>query len=217
MPLRRNARRTLTGVNPAVLVPVKDFGAAKQRLAPVLTPDDRIRLARWMAERVLSAVAELAVFVACDSPEVRDWAEARGATVVWGPGLGLNGAVDDGVQRIGAAGHDHVIVAHADLPLPDRLPTVAARGVTTLIPDRRRDGTNVMSFPTGSPLRADYGAGSFARHLAAARRHHRHVEVRLDAHLSLDVDTSRELTHPLITEALPSWLPTIQANRHIHH
>ena len=199
-----------------MLVPVKAFTAAKQRLTPALSSDERIRLARWMADRVLSAVAELAVYVACDDPDVRAWAESRGASVVWGPGLGLNGAVDDGVTRLAQAGHDHVIVTHADLPFPSHLPSVASHGVTTLGPNRRRDGTNVMSFPTATPIAAEYGAGSFDRHLSAAIAAHHHVEVRPDTHLSLDVDTPRDLTHPLPMETLPSWLPMIPANQHIH-
>lgn len=195
-----------------MLVPVKDFGAAKQRLAPVLSPDERIRLARWMAGRVLAAAGEVPVVVACDHPEVRTWAEEHGATVAWGPGLGLNGAVDDGVAQVRRAGYDHVVVTHADLPLPAGLTSVATDGTTTLVPDRRRDGTNVMSFPTADPLPADYGAGSFERHLAAAVTRGHRVEVRTDAHLSLDVDTPSDLIHPLTMETLPTWLPTIPAN-----
>ena len=200
----------------AVIVPVKDFTAAKQRLAPVLSPDHRIRLARWMAERVLAAVAGAAIYVACDDPEVRRWAEERGAFVVWGVGLGLNGAVDDAVSRVTADGHDHVTVSHADLPFPEGLSSIAVERTITLVPDRRGDGTNVMSFPTANPLAAEYGPGSFSRHLAAATASGFRVEVRRDAHLSLDVDTPRDLTHPMTTEVLPTWLPTTPANRFIH-
>jgi 2-phospho-L-lactate guanylyltransferase len=204
-------------VQTAVLVPVKGFSTAKQRLGTVLTSDERQRLARWLADRVLAAVAEMVVFVACDDEDVRSWAAERGATPLWGPGLGLNGAVDDGVAQIAAAGFEHVIVTHADLPFPAGLTRVARAGVTTIVPDQRRDGTNVMSFPATRPLRAAYGPGSFDRHLAAASADPlRCVEVRTDAHLSLDVDTSADLAHPLTSEVLPAWLPTIPANRYTH-
>lgn len=198
----------------AVLVPVKRFPAAKRRLAAVLDDSDRIRLAAWMAGRVLDAVAELPTFVACDDGEVRDWAERRGATVIWGAGLGLNGAVDDGVRQIGERGFDHVVVAHSDLPRSAPLARLATPGRAVLVPDRRRDGTNVMAFPAAAPLRAQYGAGSFARHLDAALASAAvPVELRVDRDLALDIDTPADLRHPLIQEVLPPWLPTNPASR----
>lgn len=207
------ARPYIVPVDVAVLVPVKRFTAAKGRLATVLGDDVRAGLAEWMAARVLDAVAELPTFVACDDPDVRDWAERRGATVLWGPGLGLNGAVDDGVRRIRERGHRHVVVAHADLPRPGPLRELAVPGRTVLVPDRRRDGTNVMAFPTAAPLRAEYGAGSFSRHLAQAMADDAHVvELRRDRDLSLDIDTPLDLRHPLIEEVLPSWLRTTRDN-----
>jgi 2-phospho-L-lactate guanylyltransferase len=201
-------------VDVAVLVPVKAFTEAKQRLSAVLTPADRIRLAMSMAEGVVRASAPHRVFVVCDDAGVRDWAEALGATALWTAELGLNGAVDDGVTAVSRAGFEHVIVTHADLPLPVNLPEVARRDTITLVPDRRRDGTNVMSFPTSAPIPASYGANSFERHLEHASTHApRTVEIRIDAELSIDIDTPSDLTHPILRKVLPTWLPTIQANR----
>lgn len=197
-----------------MLVPVKAFSAAKQRLAGVLAPDERSRLARWMADRVVAAVGEIAVFVVCDDVEVRSWAVDRGAHVLWTARLGLNGAVDDGVEAIATAGYDHVVVAHADLVLPAGLVRIVRAGTTTLVPDRRRDGTNVMAFPTSHPVAASYGPGSFDRHRRSAGP--LPIEIRIDTHLSIDVDTPSDLTHPLLKEVLPPWLPTIPVNPFIH-
>jgi 2-phospho-L-lactate guanylyltransferase len=198
----------------AVLVPVKRFSAAKGRLAGVLEDTDRARLAEWMATGVLDVIAEIPTFVACDDEHVAAWATRMGAHVIWGAGLGLNGAVDDGVSHITSGGYEHVLVTHADLALPDALLNVAREGCITLVPDRHYDGTNVMSFPAAHPLRAAYGGGSFARHLDQALASGSvSVEVRADPHLSLDLDTSRDLAHPLIAKVLPAWLPTSPANR----
>ena len=49
-----------------VLVPVKAFGRAKLRLAEVLDGPARARLAREMADRVLSAATGHPVAVVCD-------------------------------------------------------------------------------------------------------------------------------------------------------
>ena len=203
----------MTAVRLAVLVPVKRFTAAKGRLTGVLEADDRARLAQWMASGVLEAVADFPTFVACDDDHVADWATRMGAQVIWGAGLGLNGAVDDGVGHITSNGYDHVLVSHADLALPGALLDVAKEGCITLVPDRRHDGTNVMAFPASHTIRAAYGGGSFARHLEQALAFgSASVEVRSDPHLSLDLDTARDLTHPLIERVLPSWLPTSPAN-----
>ena len=197
----------------AVLVPVKRFTAAKGRLTGVLGDGDRARLAEWMASGVLDVVAEIPTFVACDDDDVATWASRMGAQVIWGAGLGLNGAVDDGVEHIIANGYDHVLVRHADLALPSGLVDVPREGCITLVPDRRHDGTNVMSFPASHPLRASYGGGSFARHLEQALAVESvPVEVRSDPQLSLDLDTPRDLAHPLIEKVLPAWLPTNPAN-----
>lgn len=201
-------------MNVAVLIPVKRFAAAKGRLGPVLAAPDRARLARWLASGVVEA-AGTSVFVACDDPDVRGWAESVGAGVLWGPDLGLNGAIDDGVASIRDLGFDHLTVAHADLPRPRSLPSVVRADTITLVPDDRRDGTNVMSFPLRRPVAAAYGASSFHRHLAAAMSGAGGgigVEVRADRDLALDVDTPADLSHPLIEEVLPPWLRTSLAN-----
>jgi 2-phospho-L-lactate guanylyltransferase len=197
----------------AVLVPVKRFTAAKGRLTGVLDDGDRARLAEWMATGVLDVVAEIPTFVACDDEQVAVWATRMGAQVIWGAGLGLNGAVDDGVDHISSNGFDHVLVSHADLALPDALLEVPREGCITLVPDRRQDGTNVMSFPVAHRLHAAYGGGSFARHLEQALAVATvPVEVRSDHRLSLDLDTPRDLAHPLLRKVLPPWLPTNLAN-----
>jgi 2-phospho-L-lactate guanylyltransferase len=197
----------------AVLVPVKRFSAAKGRLAGVLSGSDRARLAEWLATRVLDVVSELPTFVACDDEGVAEWAVSQGAEVLWSRDLGLNGAVDDGVSQVSSRGFEHIIISHADLGRPDTLTGVARPNCVTLVPDRRRDGTNVMAFPTKSAIRASYGGGSFSRHLVQAQANGTtELEVRIDPDLSLDVDTAQDLAHPLLSEVLPEWLPMIRAN-----
>ena len=198
-----------------MLVPVKRFRVAKGRLVGTLDSAQRAQFARWMATGVLAAVRTLPTFVACDDDEVAEWAESNGADVIWGRGLGLNGAIDDGVAQISKQGVDHLVVTHADLPRPQNLVLVARDGCVSLVPDRRRDGTNVMSFPARAPIAASYGAGSFRRHLAQAMALAPigiAAEVRADPDLSLDVDTAADLAHPSIREVLPPWLQTIQDN-----
>jgi 2-phospho-L-lactate/phosphoenolpyruvate guanylyltransferase len=180
----------------AVLVPVKAFAAAKQRLADVLDPAARVALATAMASTVLEAAGSLSTAVVCDDEDVRTWAEAQGAEAIWTPGLGLNGAVEAGVTHLARRGVDRVVVAHADLPLATDLTWLADMDGVTLVPDRHRDGTNVACVPAVAGFSFAYGAGSFASHRAEARRLGLTVRLVPDARLGWDVDVAVDLTPP---------------------
>jgi 2-phospho-L-lactate guanylyltransferase len=180
----------------AVLVPVKAFAAAKQRLADVLDPPARIALATAMATTLLDAAGDLRVAVVCDDPGVRTWAERHGAEAIWTPGLGLNGAVEAGVVHLARRGVDRVVVAHADLPLATDLAWVAATDGVTLVPDRHRDGTNVACVPARSGFSFAYGAGSFDAHRTEARRLGLTVRLVPDRRLGWDVDVPDDLAVP---------------------
>jgi 2-phospho-L-lactate/phosphoenolpyruvate guanylyltransferase len=197
----------------AVLIPVKRFTAAKGRLAGILDVDERAELARWLADRVVQAARPAPVFVACDDDDVAAWADTAGADVLWSPGLGLNGAVDTGRATIAGKGFRHVVIAHSDIPLAHDLPRLATAGTVGIVPDRRRDGTNVLALPVTARIPASYGAASFTRHLRLAMESGYRVEVRGDPLLALDVDNPDDLAHPLLAALLPPWLRTTLASR----
>ena len=192
----------------AVLLPVKAFTSAKGRLSVILDRFARADLARWLATRVVAAAGDLPTFIACDDEEVATWADAHRAEVLWSPGLGLNGAVDAGRATIAGKGFEHIVIAHSDLPLATDLTALAVTDTVVIVPDRRRDGTNVVAMPVDVDLPASYGGGSFRRHVAAARATGRRLEVRPDGRLSLDVDTPADLLHPALLPHLPAWLRT---------
>lgn len=192
------------GSSPQVLVPVKAFHQAKVRLSPVLDGPARAVLARLMADVVLAAAAPLHAAVVCDDDAVAQWARAAGAEVVWRPGRGLNGAVEDGVAHLAAAGAPEVVVAHADLPLAVDLGALVGWDGITLVPDRRDDGTNVLCVPAGSGFRFAYGPGSFQRHTAEAERLGIAVRVVRDERLAWDVDTPDDLDQPDVQTLLES-------------
>ena len=182
----------------AVLVPVKDFHQAKVRLSPALTPPERASLARAMAGHVLAAAAPLPVWVVCDSDEVAEFARGAGAGVLWLPGRGLNGAVNEGVDALAARGVERVVVAHGDLPLAGDLTWAARLDVVTLVPDRHDEGTNVASVPTAAGFRFSYGPGSFHRHAAEAHRLGLPLRVVREPGLGWDVDLPVDLEHPAL-------------------
>ena len=171
-----------------VLIPVKAFHQAKRRLDRILSEAERIRLVRTMAAQVVAACTPLPVAVVCDDEEVATWAAAQGATVLWEPGQGLNGAVGAGVGRLAAAGARWVTIAHGDLPRARGLGTLAPFDGVTLVPDRRDDGTNVLRLPAHADFRFAYGPGSFRAHRAEATRLGLGTRVVRDPDLAYDVD-----------------------------
>jgi 2-phospho-L-lactate guanylyltransferase len=186
----------VAAVRVAVVIPVKAFHAAKLRLAPALSPEARAVLAREMATRVVRAAGDLPVIVVCDDAAVHEWALEVGATVRWTPGLGLDGAVAAGVVAAAEDGAERVVVAHADLPLATALAHVVGTDGVVLVPDRHRDGTNVLALPAGCGFRFAYGPGSFARHRAEAERLGLAVSVLADQVLGWDVDEPADLDLP---------------------
>ena len=171
-----------------VLIPVKAFHQAKKRLGPALSDAERVALVRAMASHVVSACAPLPVAVVCDDEAVASWASDLGATVMWEPGQGLNGAVRAGVERLAGAGAQWVTVAHGDLPRARGLGMLPPYDGVTLVPDRRDDGTNVLRLPAGSDFNFAYGPGSFRAHRAEATRLGLAVRVIRDPDLAYDVD-----------------------------
>lgn len=180
----------------AVLIPVKAFSAAKERLADALGPDERRALAERMADQVVAAAHDLPAHVVCDDEEVAEWATGVAAAVIWSPGKGLNGAVQDGVAHLAVDGVDRVIVAHADLPHARDLRWVADFDGITLVPDRHADGTNVMCIPSATGFRFAYGPGSFERHRVESVRLGIEVRVVDDERLGWDVDVPADLATP---------------------
>lgn len=177
----------------AAVVPVKSFSLAKGRLASSLTPSHRAQLARDCATRVVGAAAPLPVYVVCDDDEVAKWARSLHARVVRCDTPGLDNAVAAGRRAACDDGADHIIVAHADLPLATRLDHVVRAGAVTVVPDRHRDGTNVLAFPAASGFTTAYGPDSFRNHVRIAERLGLSCIVVEDADLALDLDTADDL------------------------
>jgi 2-phospho-L-lactate guanylyltransferase len=180
----------------AVLVPVKSFAAAKQRLGTALVDTDRRELVKQMAAQVIHAAAPLPVAVVCDDAEVADWARQYGALVVWEPGRGLNGAVESGVARLAELGVRVVTVAHADLPLAVGIGALEPFDGVTLVPDRQDNGTNLIRLPVECGFRFSYGPGSFERHRQECARLGLPVSIVRRPELAFDVDWPADLPLP---------------------
>ena len=181
----------------AVIVPVRSFEGALSRLAGMLGERRCHDLMRLMASRVVAAADGLPVHVATDDVEVAAWASDLGAEVAPVGRPGLSAAVSVTVDRLAAAGVERAVVAHADLALARSLRPAVGSGLV-IVPDRRRDGSNVLCVPTGCGFRFAYGPGSFRRHVVEAERLGLAVTVVDDDALAADMD------HPEDLLALPA-------------
>ena len=190
------AFRSGVTLSAGIVVPVKAFSKAKQRLAPQLSPSERADLARAMAAHVVSVAAPFEVFMVCDDAEVANWAKSLGVEPVMCPGGGLNPAVAHGVEHLRHRGFRRAIVAHGDLPLATGFTQFAdgsAEASIGIAPDRWGKGTNVLSVPTDRDFTFSYGPGSFRRHIQEANRLELPVKIHRDAALALDIDLPRDL------------------------
>jgi len=180
----------------AVLIPIKSFDLAKGRLAASIEPANRSTLAMEMAAAVIRAARDLPVWVVCGDHTVADFAREHGADVIWREPNGLNRAIADGTADLAARGFDRAIIAHADLPLATDLTFLdgdLGSDLVMLVPDRRDDGSNVLSIPLGRGFEFHYGPGSARAHRAEAERCGLPVRTINDERLCWDIDVPDDL------------------------
>jgi coenzyme F420-0:L-glutamate ligase/coenzyme F420-1:gamma-L-glutamate ligase len=162
-----------------VVIPAKEFTAAKQRLADALPAPARAALARAMLEDVLAALAGAPVdrvVVITPDAEVAAVAERGGATVVRETeGRGHTAAVARGVALCREWGATVMLTVPGDLPcltaeeIRQILDACGPAPAAVFVPSRSGLGTNAacLAPPDAVPLR--FGEPSFADHLEAAR------------------------------------------------
>ena len=188
----------------AVVIPVKSFSKAKERLAAVLDPAVRETLARLTAERVIRAALDLPdaerVLVVADDENVAQWARSLGAESIV-ESTGLNPSVHAAYSAIGVS-VDWVMVCHGDIVHAKRLAALPTPGdaQAIIVRDRHRTGTNVLVIPAGVQFNFQYGPASAELHRAECeKRGLRPIEV-LDDLLAVDIDTPDDL------RLIPDWL-----------
>lgn len=160
-------------------VPVKEFAGAKQRLAPLLTPEQRRALAAAMVEDVLAVLADAplaGVMVNTVDPLATELARRFGARVVTDNARdGHTAAVAAMARILEAEGREAMLTVPGDIPrvtASEIAAVIAARRPApslTIVPAHDERGSNAMlcSPPLVMPLH--FGDDSFLPHLAAAR------------------------------------------------
>ena len=195
-------------------VPVKEFTGAKQRLAAMLSPEQREVLAATMLEDVLAALAGArrlgGILVNTVEQRAVVLAERYGARVVTdGAHDGHTGAVNGMARALAAEGH-------AMLTLPGDIPRVTSAEVDavvgscrpapsfTIVPAHDELGSNAVlcAPPAAVPLR--FGDDSYFPHLAAARRCGIEPTIVRQPGIAMDIDHPTDLRMLLRAPRMPT-------------
>jgi 2-phospho-L-lactate guanylyltransferase len=188
------------------VIPAKDFGRAKSRLAPALDADQRADLARSMLLHVLEVIARCpsvsGVLVATDSGVIQRLAEQRGARVLRDTGAPTLGQVVDAamveLERLGAGS---ALVMMADLPTlePQDVSELLRLGLGSdlvVAPDRGGTRTNALFTRLPALMPTRFGeSDSFARHCDEARSRKLGARVHDTPGLALDIDEPGDLAY----------------------
>lgn len=208
------------------VIPVKSPYRSKQRLARVLSLEERAQLVRRLLRRLIAALQQLPqieqIVIVTGDAEVAELAANAGAVVLAETTPpDLNAAVTQGVQYAAQQGADGVIILPTDLPLvsanavafvlnaaaPDTYaggngavgPHVDAQPLLVICPDEVEEGTNAIFMTPINSYTFHYGPGSFRQHVTeAARRGYAVCVVTIPA-LAFDLDTEDDwLSYQLI-------------------
>lgn len=109
------------------------------------------------------------------------------------PEQGLNYAISEIYFDADLYGITHLTIAHGDLPLASDLTQFAQKSTMTIVPDRHKHGTNLLSIPTGYDFKFAFGEDSFKKHLLAAKTVGLNVSIIEDLNLMIDIDTTDDL------------------------
>lgn len=189
--------------NDWVVVLVKDFGLAKQRLGPALDPRQRRALARRNAERAIRAAAagEHRLVVA-GSEEAGALARRLGAAYIVEPRQeGQNMAARRGIEHALASGAEAVLLLSSDLPFVKRravremLDAAQAESgpLALAVPAIGRGGTNALYLRPPEVINLHFGGDSLTIFRRAAETRGVPFVIHESAEMALDLDEPVDL------------------------
>jgi 2-phospho-L-lactate guanylyltransferase len=190
-------------LNATAVLPVKRFGAAKQRLAAGVSGGQRRELAEAMVADVLEAIGGARtidrLIVVTGDPIAQELAAEVGAEVVPDPeDAGHVEAAQAGIARAEAEGVERVVLLAGDCPLLDpreldRLLTGVPGSYVGIVPDRHGSGTNALLLSPPDAIVPSFGEGSRARHVEAARQAGIPFGIEELPSIELDLDTPADV------------------------
>jgi 2-phospho-L-lactate guanylyltransferase len=186
-----------------VVVLVKDFDQAKQRLRPSLDPGQRRELARENARLALAAArAGGRVLAVCGSEAAAELARSAGAEVlVEAEPSGQNPAARLGIAHAVANGARSVLLLSSDLPLVSRRAIAAmlsaarrlGRPAVVAAPATGRGGTNALYLCPPDAIDLHFGDDSLAKFERDAVARGVRFALHESPRLALDLDEPSDL------------------------
>jgi 2-phospho-L-lactate guanylyltransferase len=191
----------------SVLIPVKGFRNAKQRLSPLLAIAERELLAEVMFREVLSQVLGargLAVtFVVTGDDRVAEIACSLGAQVIREEAeRGETHAVDFARLELKKSGREAVLIVPGDLPLVRstdieailaQVPDGASSPFALLVPSHDRMGTNALLLAPPDIIQLRFGFDSFSYHSSQVSAQALALRVLENEGIALDIDEPKDL------------------------
>lgn len=185
------------------VLPVKRFGAAKQRLAAGVDAERRRDLAAAMVADVLEAIGAARgierLIVVSGDPVAQELAAEAGAEVVPDPEDGGHvEAAQAGIARAEVEGAERVVLLAGDCPLLDpreldRLLTGTPGRYVGIVPDRHGAGTNALLLSPPDAIVPAFGEDSRRRHVEAARAAGIPFGIEELPSIELDLDTPADV------------------------
>ena len=205
----------------ALLLPIKDLRNAKQRLAGVLTPEERFALAHAMLADTICAVRGVQhadkIFVVTNyEPAMRAARENGWEILREEKQISESVSVDTASRQCEERGITGVLRLPLDLPLVqsgdiDELLVAECRApALVIVPSRDGTGTNAILRTPPTLFPSHFGSGSFAKHCDEAERASARVLKRRNVRLEMDVDDESDLRallqHDLSGTQTGAWL-----------
>jgi 2-phospho-L-lactate/phosphoenolpyruvate guanylyltransferase len=204
-----------------LLLPIKDLRNAKQRLAGVMTPEERFGLAQAMLEDTVRAVQGVTqadkIFVITNYEPAMETAAKNGWEFLREElQISESASVDFASRLCAQRGIAALLRLPLDLPLvqpadiDDLLAIECAAPAVVLVPSRDGTGTNAILRTPPALFPSHFGPNSFARHRSEAEQAGAKIIVRRNDRLEMDVDDEGDLrallVHDLATTATGKWL-----------
>ena len=188
------------------IVPIKSFDTAKQRLANVLSPDERRSLMMAMARDVLTALSRsqrlTGVVIVSRAPEADALAQSFGTErFAESPDADLPAALTQAIEyskeQLHATG---VFIVPADVPLiqADEVDELLDEHTgVTLLPDTEKIGTNGLMCSPPDAIQMVFDGKSFKPHADHAFEAGLTPKIVPSSGFSLDIDTPSDLAELL--------------------
>jgi 2-phospho-L-lactate guanylyltransferase len=188
----------------ALLLPIKDLRNAKQRLAGVLTPDERFALAQAMLADTIRAVRGVQradkVFVITNYKPAMEAAARYGWEILREEEqISESASVDFASRLCAARGVTALLRLPLDLPLvqpadiDELLATECAAPAAVMVPSRDGTGTNAILRTPPALFPSHFGPNSFAKHRRETEQAGAGIIVRRNERLEMDVDDESDL------------------------